>query len=129
MRKAKPLTSRERLLQLRLPKLYSVIWTRDGGERERTASEFRRIIKQRRKTIVSTWDKSYSKYENARESFRELRQAIDSDDFGEFDTAFWKVRNAMKFQGYLQLSLVFCEEIVNSMSDDEVNRQVLLEEI
>lgn len=125
----KQLTSRERLLQLKLPKIYSVIWTRDNKERERTASEFRRILKQRKKSQVSTWNKTYSKYEFAKESFCELRQAIDSDDYNEFEKAFWKVRNAMKFQGYLQLSLVFCEEIVNSMSDEEVEREVLLEEI
>ena len=129
MGKKKSLTNREQLLQLRLPDIYSTIWTRSEGKRERTASEFRRMVKQRKGTIISTWNDSYNKYECAKESLCKLKETIEGNDYAAFSKAFWEVRKAMKFQGYLQLSLVFCEETINVLSDEEVNREILLEAI
>ena len=112
------LTMKERWIQLKMPN--GSICGQDGVVRERTVVEFKRLIRQR---------KSNLKFKYAVEAIKRLYEAMEGSDYVEFQSAISGMEDAMKFQGYLQMSIAFLENKMVGVTDEEVKRQLLVMEL
>jgi hypothetical protein len=120
----KPLTCRERYVIQDIGE--NKLWARNGGHRERNASECRRLLHSRKRSLVVE-GKDVGKYACAKEAFHKLKNAFASGVFSEIATAHYEFSNALKFQGYLQMAVVAAEDKLSCLSDAEVRRLLFVE--
>lgn len=68
-------------------------------------------------------------YAPAKTAFQELLESLESDEGHDFLSAVYSLRGAMKFQGDMQMRLVFAEWKVEGLNDEQLERMMLLRSV